>query len=99
MIAQHSRYEDYMQAVHVSSKKNIMWIFLRESCPKTPRWGRFVSITGDSPKRITTFGYLPVIHNPITAYKTVQECLRLAQEATHEFEQKYTITTFDLEFA
>ncbi len=52
--------------------------------------------TGDPPKSITTIAYYLVIHNRITEYKTVQECLRLAEEATHEVEQKYTITTFDL---
>ncbi len=73
-----------------------MWIFLREHSPKTPGWGGFVSITSDPPKRITTIGYYPVIHKPITEYKTVQECLRLAEEATHEVEKEYTITTFHL---
>ncbi len=85
-----------MQAVHVSSKNNIMWIFLRDSCAKTPGWDGFVSITGYPHKRITTIGYYSVIHNPITEYKIVQECLRLAKEATQEVQQEYTITTFDL---
>ncbi len=45
---------------------------------------------------MTTIGYYPVIHHPITDYETVQECLRFAEEGTAEIGQEYTILTFDL---
>ena len=70
--------------------------FLRDTAAQTPGWGGFISMTGEPPHRLTTIGYYPVIHNPITEYKTVQECLRLAEEATAEVGQEYTITTCDL---
>jgi len=55
-----------------------------------------VSQTGEAPTKLTTIDYYPVINHPITDYKTVQECLRAAQEATEEGGQSYVITTFDL---
>ena len=51
---------------------------------------------GIPPKRRTAIDYYRVIHHPITDYKTVQQCLLYAREATKEVGQKYTITTFDL---
>ena len=90
------RHEDGLQAFNVSKWKNIMWVSLRDTERRVPGWGGFVSVTEDPPQRLTTIGYYPVIHNPITEYKTVKECLRIAEEATQEVGQEYTITTFDL---
>jgi len=62
-------------------------------------WAGFVSQTGEAPTKLTTIDYYPVINHPITDYKTVQKCLRVAQEATEEVGQSYVITTFDLGYA
>ncbi len=81
-------------------KKQTIWIMLRNKSSKTdqavPGFGGFISTTGDPPSRLTTLDYYPVINQPITDYKTVQECLRYAEEGTKEVGQKYVITTFDL---
>lgn len=89
------RYQEGLESFIVSKWRN-MWLFLRETERAIPGWGGFVSITGNAPQRLTTIGYYPVIPNPITEYKTVKECLRMAEEATHEVGQEYTILTFDL---
>jgi hypothetical protein len=80
----------------LSWQKNITWLLLRETALKVPAWGGFVSLTGNLPDTLTTIGYYPVIHNPITENKTVQECLRLAEAATNEVGQEYTLVTDDL---
>ena len=54
-----------------------------------------MSLTGITPTNLTTIDH-PVIIHPITDYKTVQECLRYAEEATKEVKQESVITTFDL---
>ncbi|KAL8620245.1 hypothetical protein ACOMHN_061436 [Nucella lapillus] len=61
-----------------------------------PGWAGFISLIGEKPERKTTIGYYPVINHPITDYKTVQECLKQAEEATPEVGQNYVVTTFDL---
>ena len=53
-------------------------------------------MTGVEPASLTTIDYYPVITHAITDYKTVQECLRYAEEATREVNQEYVVTTFDL---
>lgn len=80
-------------------KKYFLWIIIRlrhqaQQC--VGGWGSFIFSTGTPPKRLTTIDYYPVINQPITEYRTVQECLRYAEEATAEVGQEYTITTFDL---
>ena len=40
--------------------------------------------------------YYPVINNPITDYKTVQQCLEYAESASREVGQDFIIRTFDL---
>ena len=64
--------------------QNLLWILIRlhssQRGQQVPSWTGFVS----------------VINQPITDYKTVQECLRFAEEATGEVGQKYVKTTFDL---
>ena len=64
--------------------------------PNIPERGGCVSITGEKPKKKTNINYFPVIHHPITEYKTVQECPRQAEEATKELGQEYTIIMFHL---
>ena len=59
-------------------------------------WSGFVSLTGETPDRITIIDYYPVIPKPITEYQIVQECLRYSEQATSEAGQEYTITSFDL---
>jgi len=77
-------------------KRNILWVLLRAKQCKIPGWAGFISLTGHPPQRLTKIGYYPVVHHPITEYKTVKECLRLAEASTDEVGRKYTITTFDL---
>ena len=69
---------------------------LRDSIPRMPGRCGYISLTGERPLRLTTIGYYPIIHRPITEYKTVKKCLQLAEKATHEVGQEYVITTFDL---
>ena len=61
-----------------------------------PSWSGYISMRGIPPKRRTAIDYYRVIHHPITDYKTVQQCLFYAEQATKEVGQDYTITTFDL---
>ncbi|MCG7882443.1 MAG: hypothetical protein JAY96_12745 [Candidatus Thiodiazotropha endolucinida] len=86
--------------VKTASESNMIWMILRASKSVTgqevPGWTGFVSITGSKPTILTTIDYYPVINRPITEYKTVQECLRYAEEASKEVGQTYVITTFDL---
>ena len=67
---------------------------MRTASQDVPGWTGFTSLTGMPPTSLTTIDYYPVITEPITDYKTV--CLRYAEEATHEVNQQYVITTFDL---
>ena len=73
-----------------------MWVILQEHISNMPGWCGYISMTGDPPKRLTTIGYYPVIHHPITENKTVAECLDMAEKASHEVGQDYIITTFDM---
>ena len=73
-----------------------MWVLCSRLCKAIPGWGGFMSIPGDAPKRQTIIGYYPVIHQPITDYKTVQECLKIAEDATKEAVQEYIVITFDI---
>ena len=82
-----------------SFKHQLLWIivrFLNESNQCIPTWSGFISETGTPPNRLTTLDYYPVINHPITEYKTIKECLRIAEEATHEVGQEYIIATFDM---
>ena len=51
---------------------------------------------GSRPIQLTTIDYHSVINRPITDYSTVQGCLCVAEKATREVGQTYTISTFDL---
>ena len=63
---------------------------------EVPSWSGFLSLTGKKPTNLTTIDYYPVINHPITDYKTVQECLRYAEQATTDVGQTYVISTFVL---
>jgi hypothetical protein len=56
----------------------------------------FWSVLGDEPPRLTIIDYYPVIYQPITDNKAVQECLRYSEQGAREVGQKYVVTTFDL---
>ena len=79
---------------------NTLWVFTRwhstNRSQEVPSWSGFISATGDPPVTTTTIDYYPVINAPITDYKTIQQCLKYSEQATHEVGQKYVITTFDL---
>ena len=86
-------------AQHKARINHFLWMLIRQqNCmsQQVPGWTGFISMTGQRPETLTTIDYYPVIASPITDYKTVQECLRYAEEATNEVKQRYTITTFDL---
>ena len=79
--------------------KDLAWIVLRKSTegkPIIPNWSGFVSMTGKIPACLTSIDYYPVVFHPITEYSTVQECLRMAEQATDEVGQKFVFTTLDL---
>ena len=96
----HLEHHGGKQAINDSMKMNILWVMLRmlgvSEAKPVPGWTGFLSSTEKSPLRLTAIDYYPVINHPITEYKTVQECLRVAEEATKEVGQGYVITTFDL---
>jgi len=76
----------------------MIWIMIRmmtEGNQQVPGWAGFISETGLAPAKLTTIDYYPVINHPITEYKTVQECLCVAEEATKEVGQTHVVTTFD----
>lgn len=89
-----------LEATKEPQKLNILWILLRSrtisKMQPIPSWSGFLSNTARAPQNLTTIDYYPVINQPITEYKTVQECLRVAEEATKEIEQNYIIATFDI---
>jgi len=96
----HTTHPGGENAFYVASLKQMLWILARiegqASQKPVPGITGFLSKTGKTPRSLTTIDYYPVIASPITEYKTVQECLRYAESATHEVQQRYTITTFDL---
>lgn len=65
-----------------SRKMNTLWSLLRHHNKAIPGWSGYISLTGEVPTRLTTIAYYPVIYNPITDNKTVQECLRVAAESS-----------------
>ena len=87
-------------SVELSAVKEMTWLFLRKERSafgqEVAGWAGFISVTGVKPTKLTTIDYFPVINHHITEYRTVQECLRYAEEATKEVGQTYTVTTFDL---
>ena len=90
---------DYGQGTEVvlqCTKRNILWVFSRAEDPRIPGWAGFISLTGHPPQTVTQIGYYPVVHHPITDYKTVRECMGLAVASSDEVGQKYNITSYDL---
>ncbi len=87
-------------AMRIADEHNMLWTFTRligsDSNQEVPGWSGYISVTGHRPSSTTTIDYYPVINSPITDYKTVQECLKYSEDATHEVGQEYVITTFDL---
>ncbi|CAJ1061365.1 hypothetical protein XNOV1_A011600 [Xyrichtys novacula] len=61
------------------SDSDLVWVIARkvnsvdQHIPGLSGW---LSITGCSPKCLTTIGYYPMINAPITELSTIQECLR-----------------------
>ena len=70
--------------------------FSSSDIQRLPSIGGFISLIGDKPQRKTTIDYYPTIHHPITKFETVQQLLRISEEATKKVGQRYIITTFDL---
>ena len=68
-------------------------VILNESNQCIPTWSGFISETGTPPTRL----YYPVINHPITEYKSIKEYLGIAKEVTHEVNQEYIITIFDMD--
>ena len=92
-------YPEATASMEASAKLQMIWIMIRmmmDGNQKIPGWAGFISETGLAPDKLTTIDYYPVINQPITEYKTVQECLRVAEEATKEVGQTYVLTTLDL---
>ena len=85
--------------LHEARMEYFLWLLLRMKCcasQQIPGWAGFISMTGTTPQNLTTIDYYPVIPHPITDYRTVQECLKYAENVTAEIGQQYVITTFDL---
>ena len=90
-------YDQGSEALLQCTKRNILWVFSRVKECKIPGWAGFISLIGYPPQKIMKKGYYPVVHHPITEYKTLRECVRLAETTTDGLGQKNTITTFDLD--
>ena len=89
------------EALEKARKVHLIWLLCQlhsalRADQQVPAWAGFISLLGDRPERKTTIGYYPVINKPITENSTMQECLRLAEQASHEVGQEYVITTLDL---
>ena len=100
MILNQKVYPGGVTAFHEDALTQLLWILARMDGSKTqqsvPGLTGFLSKIGTVPESLTSIDYYPVISNPITEYKTVQECMRFAECATQEVQQEYTIITFDL---
>ena len=85
-------------AENTADQWNMLWLFARWISSSTnqevPGWSGFISVTGVEHSRIT-IDYYPVINCPINDYKTVQECQRYSEQATHELGLEYVVITFD----
>ena len=58
-----------------------------------PGLAGFWSVLVDEPPILTIIDYYPVINQPITDNKAVQECLRYSEQGAREVGQKYVVTT------
>jgi hypothetical protein len=86
--------------IWVECKKNLLWVMTRYFSSyleqELPELAGFWSVLGDEPPRLKIIDYYPVINQPITDNKAVQECLRYSEQGAKEVGQKYVVTTFDL---
>ena len=67
-------------------KKDLLWVMARY----------LSSYLEQELPRLTIIDYYPVINQPITDNKAVQECLRYSEQGAREVGQMYVVTTFDL---
>ena len=80
-------------------KKNLLWVmarYLSSQQQQLPGLAGFSSVLGDEPPRLTIIDYYPVINQPITDNKAIQECLLYLEQEASEVGQKYVLATFDL---
>jgi hypothetical protein len=81
-------------------KKDLLWVMARYLSSyleqEIPGLAGFWSVLGNEPPRLTIIDYYPVIYQPITDNKAVQECLRYSEQGARKIGQKYVVTTFDL---
>lgn len=100
MSIRNRNYQGDEESLQLSTQKDLTWVLVRHYRSKfgqqVPGWAGFISSTRSEPTKLTSIDYYPVINHPITEYKTVQACLKHAEEATKEVKQEYTVTTFDL---
>lgn len=86
--------------LELECKRDLLWVMARYLSSylgqELPGLARFWSVLGDEPPRLTIIDYYPVINQPITDYKAVQECLRYSEQGAREVGQKYVVTPFDL---
>jgi len=61
-----------------------------------PGFAGFVSCVSAKPLQKSTIDYFTPIHHPFTEYSTVEELLRVSENATVEVGQEYVLNTFDL---
>ena len=69
------------EAMEKGHRISLLWLLCRlhsalQEDQDVPVWAGFMSLLGEKPDKKTAIGYYPVINEPITEYKTVQECLR-----------------------
>lgn len=91
-------------SVELSKQADFAWAIARQHMSNeqsVPGWTGWVSLTGKSEEnadchRKSTVDYMVPIHKPITENATVQQVLRLCQQATKDVNQEVTIITFDL---
>jgi hypothetical protein len=80
-------------------KKDLLWVMPRYFSSyleqELPGLAGFWPGLGDEP-RLTIIDYYPVIDQPITDNKAVQECLRYSKQGAREEGQKYVVAMFYL---
>jgi hypothetical protein len=69
-------------------KKNLLWVMTRYLSSfleqELPELAGLWSVLGDEPPRLKIIYYYPVINQPITYNKAVQECLRYSEQGARE---------------
>lgn len=86
---QHWKLDDGDEAFKQCTRKDLVWMLSQKASSEKgqdlPAWAGFVSATGEVPSNVTAIDYYPVINHPITEFSTVQECLRVSEEASTNF--------------